>query len=72
MHDARSPVPLKCIVIRVSSETEENNCTEPMETELGLSAESIILPEIENLPDIDSSLEEPEEINPTNIADPPH
>ena len=70
MHDAKSPVPLKCIVIRVPDSPDKSVTGQPLKREEDTST-SIILPEIESLPAIDSSLEEPEDLNLSNLIESP-
>ena len=53
----RSPVPLKCIVIRLPSDSISPPETDPDDTDV--SVLDVDLPEIEQLPDIDNALEEP-------------
>ena len=71
MHDAKSPVPLKCIVIRGPSATKEPTEIETTETDTHPETSDLHLPEIEYLPNIDDSLEELEELNSSNISETP-
>lgn len=67
MHDAKSPVPLKCIVIRFPYGTSE---IQQGETDLTTS-DDFDLPDIEQLPNVDDTLEELEELNSSNIVETP-
>ena len=69
MHDAKSPVPLKCIVIRVPSDSKQRPETDPNDT--NASVPDFDFPEVEDLPNVDNSLEELEELNPNNIVEAP-
>ena len=73
MHDAKAPVPLKCIVIHIPSSKNVNTVEEQDEqhVETLVSSAEFDLPEIEQLPNIDDSLAELEELNPGNIAESP-
>ena len=73
MHDAKSPVPLKCIVIRVPSAGTTDTIEEQEEQHLDTHTTSteFDLPEVEQLPIIDDAIAELEELNPNNIAESP-